>query len=530
MRLVTPDEMKQLEETANNAGYTYAQMMQKAGEGIANVCLERFPSTGRRTVIGLIGGGNNGGDTLIALTGLQKQGWDTQAVLLKQRNADDTIMSDYKLAGGKVVSDYKEIDPRAFGAEVRVVLDGALGTGFRPPMAVEMKVMLEKARKAFKEFMWVAVDCPSGVDCSSGEVSTGTSKASCTICLEAVKTGLMTPSAFPYCGEILSVDLGISAFSKDTQNDFVVDRWLVKDWLPQRDDFSHKGNFGKVMVAGGSANYPGAPVLAGKGAYAVGTGLVQVAVPQSIAYAGMANALELTWLILEDGGGIISELAVDTLRAGLASCDCLVLGPGIGREETTRRFVQSLVYRETSHEENGAGFPGVSRKMMRKTSSPLPVLVLDADALAHLATDKNWYEKLQASCVLTPHPGEMALLTRLKVEEIQANRLEIARERSRLWGQVVVLKGALSVVASPSGQVGVVPVASSALAKAGTGDVLAGMIGGLIAQGLSPWKAALCGTWLHAQAGLAAAAQAGCSESVLASTVLNAVPEVFRKL
>ena len=170
----------------------------------------------------------------------------------------------------------------------------------------------------------------------------------------------------------------------------------------------------------------------------------------------------------------------------------------------------------------------------KETSTPissdwLPI-VLDADGLFHLAQDNHWHEKVSAKLVLTPHPGEMALLTGLSVEEIQADRIGVAREWAQKWRQVVVLKGALTVIANPDGRVGVVPIATSSLAKAGTGDVLAGMIGGLLAQSLDPWEAAAAGAYLHARAGLCAEELIGCSESVTASDVIRAIPRVYWKL
>ena len=530
MRLVTPEVMKKLEEAANAAGYTYAEMMQKAGEGVAEICDSKFTASGQRFAVGLIGGGNNGGDTLIALTGLQKKGWQTNAILLKKRQPEDPLLLDYQLSGGQIDNDENVVDPFSGETGAMIVLDGVLGTGFKPPMAEDIEDKLKAAQSIFRTYTWVAVDCPSGVDSTSGEVSPAVPKARLTICLEAVKTGLLTPSAFPYCGEILSVELGISEYSQQHQADLVVDQAMARSWLPKRDDFSHKGSYGKVTVAGGCMNYPGAPVLAAKGAYTVGTGLVQVAVPESIAHSGMSGLLEATWLIIEDGGGIISEMAADTLRAGLKKCECLVLGPGIGREEPTRKFIHSLLFKGEDGEEHGAGFLGVGKTTTKKESARFPAMVVDADALALLSMEKDWSRKLQGGCVLTPHPGEMALLSGLTVDEIQANRLEITREHARRWGQVLVLKGALTIIASPTGQIGVVPIATSALAKGGTGDVLAGMIGGLIAQGLDPWHAALTGAWMHARAGLAAAFQAGSCESVLASDVVRAIPVVYRDL
>ncbi len=414
-----------------------------------------------------------------------------------------------------------------------IILDGILGTGFRLPLDKNIIALLAGVRQSLPECVWIAVDCPSGIDCVTGEVSKGTIKADVTICLEAVKEGMLTYSAFPYIGELITVDLGISKYSKTTgkSSDIVVTKEQMREILPRRLDLSHKGSFGKVLVVGGCVNYPGAPVLAGLGAYAVGAGLVKIGVPASIYQTALASSLELTWVVLEDAGGVISEIAVETVTGFALDSQCLVIGPGIGREETTRRFLHNLLNSGAESKHSRAGFPGIDRQVTnRESNSDFPTSVIDADALNLLARFDDWAERLVTPAVLTPHPGEMARLTGLSIDEIQKDRAGNAKKYADAWGQIVVLKGPLTVIAAPGGNSAVIPIATSSLAKAGTGDVLAGMIGGLIAQGLSVWNAALAGTWLHANAGLAASVAIGCNESVLASDVVRAVAQVYQSL
>ena len=533
MRLVNVQTMKEMEKAADAAGYSYAAMMQSAGEGIARVLKEHFTDPGQHTVLGLVGKGNNGGDTLIALTVLQRDGWTTSILLAEPRDKDDALMSEYNACGGRIVliEDLAEI--RQSASNGGIVLDGIYGTGFHPPLAGKMIDLLETVEKTLPGFTWVAVDCPSGVDAQSGEVSPGTKPAQMTICLEAVKTGLISYAAFPYCGRFITVELGLIRFSPDLieQTDEVIDAEIVRQMLPERPDISHKGTFGKVMVIGGCVNFPGAPVLAGKGAYAVGSGLVQGAIPGSIFGSSSATSLEMTWLILEDAGGVISENAIYTVNSHLEPIDAIVLGPGIGREITTGRFVRSLVINSGGDHKAGAGFPGLEKEPDTYTEKQkIPPLVIDADGLYQLSGIKDWYKKVKTDLILTPHPGEMAALTGLSVTEIQKDRLETARKFAVEWRQTVVLKGALTVVADPDGKVAVIPVACSGLAKAGSGDVLAGMIAGLLGQWLEPWHAAVNGAWLHARAGEAATEMLGCAEAVLAGDVIRAIPEVYRRL
>jgi ADP-dependent NAD(P)H-hydrate dehydratase / NAD(P)H-hydrate epimerase len=192
--------------------------------------------------------------------------------------------------------------------------------------------------------------------------------------------------------------------------------------------------------------------------------------------------------------------------AHLARATAILIGPGLGDKYATQKFVESLI-----------------------PSIKIP-LVVDADGLRHVAQIKDWHKKLHTPAVLTPHPGEMSVLTDLSKEEIQSDREEIARKYAQEWGHVVVLKGAFTVIAAPDGRTAIIPVATPALARAGTGDVLAGLIVGLLAQGLDAYDAAVAGAFIHAQAGLLAAETLGTTASVLASDVLDALPDVLAEL
>ncbi len=532
MRLLSVSEMKALEQAGNAAGYLYSEMMIKAGTGIAQRIHARFSNATDRVILGLVGKGNNGGDTLVALTVLEKMGWQTYALLFSKRSSDDTLLTDYLAAGGKTIAG-DDLDLSFFsGIGCGLILDGLYGTGFRLPMNQKDKKILAVIKEKLPSFSIIAVDCPSGMDCQSGEVDSATLKADVTYCLEAVKKGMITSSAVSYCGEIESVDLNLSKYNLtiDFERDTVAGIDDVNQIIPIRDESSHKGTFGKVMVVGGSVNYPGAPILAGNGAYAVGAGLVQTAVPEPVFSAAAASHLELTWLILDDQDGVISENAATTLLMHASKADSLVLGPGLGREDTTFRFIQGLLFENADVGRSSVvGFVGVGNSKTRKEPYRLPPMVIDADALFLMSRVRNWAEKLKYSCILTPHPGEMSILTGLAIEEIQSNRVEIARRYAQQWQQTLVLKGALTVIAFRDGKTVTIPVATSALAKAGTGDVLAGMIGGLLAQGVDTKNAAVAGTWMHAHAGLAAGKMLGANECVIARDLIRAIPLIYQK-
>jgi NAD(P)H-hydrate epimerase len=348
--------------------------------------------------------------------------------------------------------------------------------------------------------------------------------------MEAVKIGLVTDPAFVYCGEIEVVPLGLSkAVLGKGNGQTLIDASWVKAQMPARSAFSHKGTYGKVMVAGGSVNYCGAPVLSGLAAYRTGSGLVTLAVPHPVAVQMAGSVPEIIWVILDEEDGVIAESAADLLLKKANDESCLVLGPGIGQEETTQRFLDRLLFQPdlASHRKVGfleGGAPAKSKSLL------LPPIVMDADALRWLGAQQNWPQKLHASLVLTPHPGEMSALTGLSTAEIQKDRFNVAEAFAQKWQQVVVLKGALTVIASPTGRLSVIPVASSALAKAGSGDVLTGVIASLIGQGLPLFDAASAAAWIHAQAGLLAAHRLGSEASVMARDIIEAIPAVLQSL
>ena len=276
--------------------------------------------------------------------------------------------------------------------------------------------------------------------------------------------------------------------------------------MPDRDLDAHKGTFGTALIAAGSLNYTGAALLAANAAYRVGAGLVTLAVPEPL-HAALAGQLpEATWILLPHEAGFISEDASATLLNYIHRASALLIGPGLGFNISTRKFVEEVI------------------SMIK-----IPTVV-DADGLRHLEQIPDWHKKFHAPAVLTPHVGEMSVLTGLSKEKIQANRNAIACKYAREWGHVVVLKGAFTVIAAPDGKMTVIPVATPALAHAGTGDVLAGLIVGLRAQGLDAYDAAVAGAYIHAQAGLLAADDLGATASVMASDVLESIPDVMSEL
>jgi len=289
-------------------------------------------------------------------------------------------------------------------------------------------------------------------------------------------------------------------------------RWLTQSWvaenLPHRPDRAHKGDFGRLLVVAGSTEYPGAAMLTALGAMRAGAGVVRVAVAESVA-ARLAGAVpELTWMVLdEEAPGLIAPSGWRRLTTEAVEYEAVVVGPGLGRQPGTQRRTRNLV-----------------------AALRVPA-VIDADGLNALADGRSWWTGLRAPLVLTPHPGEFARLVRAEAPPADDDdaRSQAAVDAAQRWQQVVVLKGANTVVAGPDGALLRSEVASPALATAGSGDVLAGVIGAFLAAGLPPMTAAGCGVAVHAAAGLLAQDRIGRA-GVMARDIVALVPQSIERL
>jgi NAD(P)H-hydrate epimerase len=543
MKLVTVPEMRAIEQEADANGLTYEKMMENAGYNLSREVLKLAYAQEEEEeiqVLGLVGPGNNGGDTLVALARLAEKGWTARAYLVHRKLTGDAQVKRLEEADGEIYLAEKDDgfqQLQAFLENADVVLDGVLGTGFKLPLKDEIGEVLAAVQGIVAEMEWppsiIAVDCPSGVDCDTGQAAAQTVPADATVTMAAVKQGLLKLPAYDLGGELRVVSIGRLDDLKTWQavKNEVADEGLVLPILPARPTDAHKGTFGTVLIAAGSVNYTGAALLAGKAAYRIGAGLVTLAVPASLHGALAGQFPEATWVLLPHEMGVIASGAADVLIKNLERATALLIGPGLGLEDTTRDFIVGLL--DGASEKPAHGRMGFVQNPGAKTDPKpvsLPPLVFDADGLKLLAKLPDWPKLLPAPAILTPHPGEMSVLTGLATDEIQKDRLTVARKFAQEWGHVVVLKGAFTVIAAPDGRTTTIPVATPALARAGTGDVLAGLITGLRAQGVDAYDAARVGAWIHAQAGLTAAGFQGSTAAVMAGDVLEAIPDVIANL
>jgi NAD(P)H-hydrate epimerase len=531
--------MRAVEQEADSNGLTYSQMMENAGSGLAQAVLDTvYEEDDQPDVLGLVGPGNNGGDTLVALAHLAAKGWRTRAYLVNRPLENDPLIERVHAAGGEVSTAQQDTNLEmlsAFIGSATVIMDGILGTGFKLPLKKEISNVMRAVNATIAEMEWppyvVAVDCPSGVNCDTGEAVEEAIPASVTVTMAAVKQGLIKFPAFDWVGDLQVVDIGLTdeLASWTAIRDEVADENMVEEILPERPDDSHKGTFGTVLIAAGSVNYTGAALLAGRSAYRVGAGLVSMAVPSPLHLALAGQFPEATWVLLPHETGVISAEAADVLLKNLGRANGFLVGPGLGTEETTKNFLENLIKGKLDGKRGTAriGFVHETKKPESNPAGSLPSMIVDADGLRLLKKIDGWETLLPPRTILTPHPGEMAELTGKSVEQIQADRLNTARIFSKAWGHIVVLKGAFTVIAEPGGRATIIPVATSALARAGTGDVLAGIIVGLLAQGVEAYAASVAGAWIHAQAGLFALDRIGNPASVMAGDVVDSIGDVL---
>lgn len=518
MRLYTIEQMRELERRADEAGHSYDSMMALAGGAVARAAAALGGSVGTHplSIVVLAGPGNNGGDGLVAARELAMAGHRV-TVAIWNRAATDPRVEMVEHAGATLLAAIEgaRMEPLEQAlAGVDLVIDALFGTGLsRPIEGVPARLLrlITAVRQPGTRFKLLAVDCPSGLDGASGDVDPLTVRADLTVTFAGPKVGMISRAAAEVVGEIRVADIGIPDQILESVEWEAT--WLTRSdaalLTPHRSAGGHKGSFGTLAVVGGSRSYIGAPGLSALAAGRSGCGLVTLAIPEAIhlALAAHDGLSAFTWLPLGDD-------VATALRDALERVDAFVIGPGLGTTPWARRLTYLAL---------GLGEDALSR------DAAIPAVV-DADALNALAArDDEWWAGLERSLVLTPHPGEMGRLLRREIGDDGAARLDAAREAAARFGQVVVLKGAFSVIATPEGVTSVSPFATSALARAGTGDVLAGIIGALLAQGLSPRVAATLGVLAHGLAGLRMAESTGPT-GALASDLPGYLPAVWREL
>ena len=535
-------EMVAAEKASDASGNSYDEMMEKAGRAVAEAIIERQPVAGRVVTI-LVGPGNNGGDGLVAGRYLAQAGAAVTFYLYRARDPEQdhnlALVQEMELPLLSAEHDQRYRVLRSRLQISDIVIDALLGTGVSRPIGGELAKLMsrvqgaleERARRGEEEKMRggasalhplshsathryistpshpyiVAVDCPSGLNCDTGVLDTLAVAAELTVTFAGPKRGHFLFPGAAACGEIVVADIDISLDLPEVAavQTEVVTYEKATSLLPERRLDGHKGTFGWVLIAAGSVRYWGAPALAGRAAYRAGAGLVALAVPATIRPALATQLPEATYPLISEQD-MLGLDAAEMIMEDVDTYQALLLGPGLHEASS---FIEA--------------------RLGRGQEMALPPLVIDADGLNLLAAMADWPQLLPPNTVLTPHPGEMARLMGVGLGEVkERDRVDLAREKAAEWGCVILLKGAYTVIAAPDGRCAILPFANPALATAGSGDVLSGVIVALLGQGLASFEAAVLGGYLHATAGQESGLQAG----LLAGEIADWVPEVMDQL
>ncbi len=515
MKIVTITQMRRVEEECAKIGLPPSMLMENAGKAVAEEVRKILDTTNQQRILILIGPGNNGGDGLVAARHLHDWGAKVSLYLFSQRPPDDPNL---KLVQERSMTCIEAAQGENLGrldellASANAVIDALFGIGKSRPLRGIFGQALDRvntAKKRQPDLRIIALDLPSGLNADSGAVDSACLYVDNTITLGFPKPGLFNSSGAERAGKITIADIGIPSYLVESVSEELITKEWAKSIVPERPLQANKGSFGSVLVVAGSINYIGAAYLACSGAIRVGAGLVTLATATSLQPILASKLTEVTYFPLpESQSGIISPEAASLLHRELDHYNVLLIGCGLGQNKSAIRFVRSTLFE----------------------LKPAPLsLVLDADTLNTLAKIPNWWQQLADDAILTPHPGEMARLAGVSVDEVQSDRVGIAKKVALAWHKTIVLKGAYTVIAAPDGQSRISSIANPGLASAGTGDVLVGVIAGLLAQGLSLFDAAACGVFLHGEAGEMVRARMG-NTGMIASDLLPVLPLVIKQL
>ncbi len=514
MQLYSASEMVAVDRHAIDVlGMPGVVLMENAGRACAHLLADKLHHCFPGPVLVVAGKGNNGGDGYVVARTLADRGWQVITLVLaapEDISGDAAVMLKVlEQCDQDIVfaADARQLQ-QAFAAQTpALIVDAVFGTGLKADVQGLPAEAIELVNQAAAPV--VAIDIPSGIDASTGRVCGCVVKADLTVSFDHAKIGHISQPGARYIGNLEVVDIGIPLGKRPaevTPRAWMIDITAARGLLPVRPAFGHKGHFGHLLVVAGSTGKTGAAALSGDAAVRSGCGLVTVAVPASLHGIMEIKLTEAMTLPLSDEGGCLCFAAYAQIVRQADSCQALALGPGLGQSDDLRRLVRELV-----------------------CSVQQPVIV-DADGLNLLAGQLECLvERRGNPLILTPHPGEMARLTGLSVAEIEADRYRVARDFACRYQVVLLLKGARTLVAAPDGRVHIHITGNSGLSSGGSGDVLTGIIGGLLAQGLGPFAAASLAAWWHGRAAEQIAAHHGPA-GMAASDLIRQLPLVRKEL
>lgn len=513
MRVVTATEMRQIDQVAiEEYGIPGIVLMENAGLGVVEVIQSLINNLSGKVFSILVGKGNNGGDGLVVARHLYNRGAQVKVLLLadpEDFQGDARVNLKIWQNMGQPVYQVNQVNGinivKVALLSTDLIIDALYGTGFRGTVNEKVGRVIELINASDKPV--VSVDIPSGLEADTGQAGLCI-KADHTVTFGLPKLGLVVEPGASYAGKLHVVDISLPQTLTKNKNipRQLLTKGMISPWFKPRNSTSHKGNFGRVLVVAGSRGMVGAARLTTCAALRAGAGLVTLALPESSQTLAAASIDEaMTKGLPETEEGTLALSALESILAACESADVLAIGPGISTHPETVELLHSLLLQ-----------------------LKIPAVV-DADALNALEGTADILAEVPVPLIITPHPAEMGRLINISVAEIQEKRLDITRAVAKKWNLVAILKGARTIIAAPDGNIYINPTGNPGMATGGSGDVLTGIIAGLLGQGFAPEKAAASATYLHGLAGDMAALKLG-QISMLAGDIIKFLPEAIKEL
>jgi NAD(P)H-hydrate epimerase len=513
MILLSAAESRELDRLSQTSyGIDSYRLMTRAGEAVASVVAQRWAEALAAGVLVVAGKGNNGGDGFVAARKLREGGAPVNVLLLartEELKGDAALAyADYVAAGGVVVEGADE--GSLASQKPGVVIDAIFGTGLNAEIRGSIRGVIEALNRF--EVPIVAIDIASGVNADTGAVMGVAVQAALTVTFGCAKYGHVSYPGAGFCGTLEVADIGFApeAIDQISPHGRLIERAEAAGLVTPRSTNTHKGTYGHVLGVAGSRGKGGAALLVGRGALRAGAGLVTVAIPECVAAIVAAGQPELmTEPIADHNGHFASEATIARLTDLIPGMNVVVAGPGMGTSDDTRVVLEWLI---------------------REGAAPDRPLLIDADGLNVLApVNPALFKVARGPIVLTPHPGEMARLLSSTTKDVNANRIGAAQRLAKVTGAHVLLKGARSVIVTRTGAVRINSSGNPGMATAGMGDVLGGIVGSLMGQGIEPGDALTLGVYAHGHAADRLAARVG-SFGYLAGDLAAELPAAFTEI
>lgn len=508
-RILTTSQIRKLEaDWIKKCGHNWSQvLMEVAGRGAAKIALKMWELDPGEVFI-LCGRGNNGGDGMVIGRYLTLWGVPVSVWLVSKNDSSEVDMSTEESQTNRTILENLGVDitvsnesPQQAMMDATLIVDALFGTGLDRDLDGTFRTAVDAINRSGKSV--ISVDMPSGVNSDTGKVMGSAVRADHTVTFGYLKPGLLCHPGASLAGDLSVIDIGLPDADEDDQPIItLITSDYVRGLLPPRPTDSNKGTFGSVLTIAGSLGMSGATLLSSQSALRAGAGLSLLATPKTLVL-NLPPGEVIYHAIPETKDFSIGLDAIKEVEKLVERVTAIILGPGLSTKDETVSFVHKFV-----------------KDCLSENDKPC---IIDADALNAIAKDTSVMPSSAEHIVLTPHPKELSRLLDCSVQEIQEDRINAASKAAEKFGCVVVLKGAHSVVASPDGDLFINPTGNAGMASAGAGDVLSGIIGGLLAQGLKPIDAATVGVYLHGAAGDYAALELG-ETGMIAGDMMSAIP------